>query len=174
VVTDLVQIRRLAEMEVGENVRFRRFLKAHHSPDTLFRRIACDVEQQIDCKACANCCREPSVNVSRLDIDALARYLDLPAEQVVKEYTIQDSEDREMILRQTNNECVFLNGNLCMVYEARPRGCRQFPYLVSDQRSLGGRMSSICKHSSICPIIYNTLQAYKHAVGYRGIHERDG
>jgi hypothetical protein len=31
---------------------------------------------------------------------------------------------------------------------------------------LGGRMPSVCKHASICPIIYNTLEAYKHAVGY--------
>jgi hypothetical protein len=27
-------------------------------------------------------------------------------------------------------------------------------------------MPSVCKHASICPIIYNTLEAYKHAVGY--------
>jgi Fe-S-cluster containining protein len=107
------------------------------------------------------------VNVSRLDIDDLAQYLDMPAEQVIKEYTIQDPEDWETILRKTNDGCVFLDGNLCMVYEARPRACREFPYLVGNQRSLGGRMSSVCKHASVCPIISNTLQAYKHAVGYR-------
>ena len=168
-VTDLVQIRRLAETDAGDNLRFRRFLKAHHIPNRLFRRTAREVEQQIDCKACANCCREPRVNVSCGDIEKLARYLDMLPEQVVKEYTIADPEDGEPILRQTKDGCVFLDGNLCMVYEARPRACREFPYLVSDQRSLGGRMSSVCKHASICPIIYNTLEAYKHAVGYHRI-----
>jgi hypothetical protein len=59
VVTDLVQIRRLAEMEQGENLDFRRFLNAHHVPDHLFRQIAREVEQQIDCTVCANCCLEP-------------------------------------------------------------------------------------------------------------------
>ena len=98
--------------------------------------------------------------------DARPRYLDILPEQVVKEFTIVDPEDRELILRQTKDGCVFLDGNLCVVYAARPRACREFPYLVSDQRSLGGRMSSVCKHASICPIIYNTLEAYKHAVGY--------
>ena len=165
-VTDLVQIRRVTETDGGENLRFRRFLKAHHVPDHLFRRIAREVEQQIDCKACANCCREPRVSVSRRDIETLARYLDMSPEQVVREYTNVDPEDRETILRQTKDGCVFLNGNLCMVYKARPRACCEFPYLVSDQRSLGGRMSSVCKHASICPIIYNTLEAYKNAVGY--------
>jgi uncharacterized protein len=166
VVTDLVQIRRRAETDRDENLRFRRFLKEHHYPQGLFRRIAREVEQQIDCKTCANCCREPRVNVSGQDIDSLARYLEMPPEQIVKEYTIVDREDRERILRQTKGACVFLDGNLCMVYEARPRACRDFPYLASDQRSLGGRMSSVCNHASICPIIYNTLESYKHAVGY--------
>ena len=166
-VTDLVQIRRLAEMEGEENLRFRRFLKAHHYPQDLFRRIARDVEQQIDCKACANCCREPRVNVSQEDVDTLARYLDMTPEQVLKEYTVVDAEDHSRILGQTSTGCVFLDGNLCMVYEARPRACREFPYLATEQRSLGGRLSSVCKHASLCPIIYNTLEAYKHAVGYR-------
>ena len=96
-VTDLVQIRRLAETDAGENRCFRRFLKAHHVPDRLFRRIAREVEQQIDCKACANCCREPRVNVSGRDIEVLARYLDMLPERVVKECTIVDPEDPETL-----------------------------------------------------------------------------
>ena len=166
-VTDLVQIRHLAETVEDENIHFRRFLKDHHYPLSLFRRIAQEVEKQIDCTACANCCREPRVNVSRRDIEMLARYLDMPPEEVVTEYTILDPEDRETILRQTSNGCVFVDGTFCMVYEACPRACREFPYLVSEERSLGGRMSSVCKHASICPIIYNTLQAYKRVAGYR-------
>ena len=166
-VTDLIQIHRLAETEERENLRFRRFLKTHHYPDSLFRRIARTVEEQIDCKACANCCRQTRVNVSPTEIDTLARYLSLPREQVIKEYTIPDPEDRETILRHTADGCVFLDGNLCLVYEARPRACREFPYLASNERSLGGRMPSVCKHACICPIVYNTLQAYKHAIGYR-------
>jgi Fe-S-cluster containining protein len=107
------------------------------------------------------------VNVSGQDIERLSRYLEMTAEQVLKEYTVADPQDRETILRQTKDGCVLLDHNLCLVYEARPRACRDFPYLASDQRSLGGRMSSVCKHARLCPIIYNTLEAYKHAVGYR-------
>jgi hypothetical protein len=35
VVTDLLQIRRLAETDRGENLRFRRFVKEHHYPQGL-------------------------------------------------------------------------------------------------------------------------------------------
>ena len=165
-VTDLVQIRQVAEAETGENLRFRRFLKDHHYRDDLLHRIGQRVEEQIDCKACANCCRETRVNVSQGDIDALARYLNQPPDEIVREYTSKDPRDGETILRHNRNGCVFLDGNLCMVYEARPRACREFPYLTSGARSLGGRMSSICTHAAVCPIIYNTLEAYKHVIGY--------
>src|SRR5262245_55096739 len=127
VVIDLVQIRCLAEKEEDENLHFRRFLKAHHAPERLFRRIAREVEEQIDCTACANCCRETDVNVSGADIQALARYLDMAPADVIKEYTIVDPADRERILHRGNNGCVFLDGNLCLVYGARPRACREFP-----------------------------------------------
>ena len=171
-VTDLVQIRRMAEAENAENLRFRRFLRDHHYRDNLLHRIARTVEEQIDCKACANCCRETRVNVSPEDIDALARYLSQPRDQVVHEYTARDPKEGETILRQNGNGCVFLDGNLCMVYEARPRACREFPYLTSRARSLGGRMSSVCKHACICPIIYNTLETYKHTIGYHSDGDR--
>ena len=165
-VTDLVQIRRLTERDEKENLRFRRFLKAHHFPDRVFHRIAQEVERQIDCKACANCCRETRVTVSPADIAAVAGLLDMSPEQAVNEYTVPDSPGGERTLRQIGEECVFLRGNLCMIYEARPRACREFPYLVSEQRSLGGRMASVCRHASICPIVYNTLEACKHVAGY--------
>ena len=156
----------MGEAGNAENLRFRRFLKHHHYRDDLLRRIARTVEEQIDCKSCANCCRESRVNVSPGDIDKLAGYLNQSRDQVVREYTDQDPQDRETILRQDGNGCVFLDGNLCLVYEARPRACREFPYLSSRARSLGGRMSSVCSHAYICPIIYNTLETYKHAIGY--------
>src|SRR5229473_1743963 len=102
-VTDLIQIRRLAEAEEGENLDFRRYLKAHHYSDGLFHRIAQEVEEQIDCKVCANCCRQTRVNISREDIDTLARYLKMQPAEVVRQYTISDPEDRENILRHTED-----------------------------------------------------------------------
>ena len=164
--TELVQIRSLSEGAEQENLRFRRFLKARHFPDRLFHRIAQEVEQQIDCRTCANCCRETRVTVSPTDIEKVARFLCISPEEVAKQYTIRNSADGDTILLQVKDECVFLDGNLCMIYEARPRACREFPYVASDHRSLGGRMASVCRHATICPIIYNTLEACKHAIGY--------
>jgi Fe-S-cluster containining protein len=61
---------------------------------------------------------------------------------------------------------VFLDGNLCLIYDARPKACRNFPHLGLAMRTLGGRLSSICRWASLCPIVYNALERYKHVVGY--------
>ena len=98
-VTDLIQIRNLAEAEADENLHFRRYLKAHHYREGLFRRIAKEVEEQIDCKVCANCCRYTRVSITREDIERLARYLEILPEQVVRNYAIPDPEARDGFLR---------------------------------------------------------------------------
>jgi Fe-S-cluster containining protein len=98
------------------------------------------------------------VNVSSDEVGAISRYLAISPEQAAKEYTVADPEDGGRILRHTQDGCVFLDGNFYLVYDARPRACREFPYLAETGRSLGGRMSSVCKRAWFCPIVYNALE----------------
>jgi len=77
VLTDLVQIRQLKEMHRADTVAFQRHLAAHHYPEGPFRILARTVEQQIDCTACANCCRQTRVSVSEAEIAVIARYLEI-------------------------------------------------------------------------------------------------
>src|ERR1035438_8749134 len=46
--TDLVQIRLLGEKKRDENLKFRRFMKAHDHSDRILRRIAQGIEEEID------------------------------------------------------------------------------------------------------------------------------
>jgi hypothetical protein len=166
-VTDLVQIRRLGEAKETENLHFRRYLSAHHVPLGPLRDLASEISRQIDCTECANCCRHGSVTVSFGEIDAIADYLGIEAAEAVRQYTTPDPEEgATRLLLSTRNGCVFLDGNICMIYEARPRACREFPHVTLAKRSLGGRVSSLCRWAPLCPIIYNSLEAYKHVVGY--------
>ncbi len=79
-VTDLSEIRRRTEEQGRENLAFRRFLRKHHYSDETFRILAEDVSQQIDCTACANCCRQTVVNVTPEEISAIADYLHMEFE----------------------------------------------------------------------------------------------
>ena len=166
-VTDLVEIRRLGDLKKAENLEFRRYLAAHHHRIETFQTLAAQIQKQIDCTACANCCRDPVVTVSRSEIEALARRLGVEAAVVEHRYTAPDPESHERrVLKSTKQGCVFLKGNLCSVYEARPQACRDFPHLSLGTHSLGGRVSSVCRWVSLCPIVYNALERYKKRLGY--------
>ncbi len=168
VVTDLVEIHRLGTAKAAENLSFRRYLSAHHQPIEPLQNLAIQLESQIDCTACANCCRHSVVSVGHPEMEAIAGYLGEPYEDVVSHYTEPDPEAPAFrILRSNRDGCVFLDGSLCTIYEARPKACREFPHVTPGEHSLGARLSSLCRWAPLCPIVYNALEAYKHALGYR-------
>ncbi|MGD0000201.1 MAG: YkgJ family cysteine cluster protein [Bryobacteraceae bacterium] len=172
-VTDPAEVRRLAEAKEAENVRFRRYLHARHQDRiTQFQIIATRIEAQIDCTACANCCREMIVEANQVEIEAIAAHLNLSVEEVRRKHTTADPDDSsQRVLRNERNACTFLDGNLCLIYDARPGACRRFPHAHPGEHSLGARIESACRHAAVCPILYNALEEYKHQSGY---HERGG
>jgi Fe-S-cluster containining protein len=167
VLTDLVQIRLMGEKKRDENLRFRRFMKSRDHSDRILRRIAEDVEEQIDCTVCANCCRVATAIVTERDAGRLAKHLRIPLARFNKEYTVQ-SEEEGRILRQTKETgCVFLSGNECTVYDDRPDACQRFPHVVRGNGSIASRMWELVDRACYCPIVYNSLEAFKTEMGYR-------
>ncbi|HTS66634.1 MAG TPA: YkgJ family cysteine cluster protein [Candidatus Acidoferrales bacterium] len=159
-IQDLVQIRLLGEKKRPENERFRRYLKAHDHSERRFRRIAEEIEEEIDCTVCANCCRVATVRVSDRDIERLARHFGVTRTEFITEYvTLSDEEGR--ILRRNEGGCVYLEGNACTVYEARPDTCSRFPHLVRGNGSIASRMWQFIDRACYCPIVYNALEAFK-------------
>src|ERR1700756_4075468 len=101
VITDLVQIQKLGEKKQGENENFRRYLKRHNFPELRFRRVAEDIENQIDCRACASCCKVAETNITERDAERLAKYLGLSFKQFIEQYTTASAfEENETILRR--------------------------------------------------------------------------
>jgi uncharacterized protein len=168
VATDLVEVFRLGTAKAEENLNFRRYLSAHHYADKPFQILASEVQRHVDCTACANCCRHSVVSVNKPEIENIALHLGTTPETVVRLYTVPDPEapaSRQTLLN-SGEGCVFLDGNLCMIYEARPKDCRNFPPVAVGTHSLGGRPSSLARWAALCPIIFNALERYKHITGY--------
>jgi Fe-S-cluster containining protein len=167
-VTDLVEIRTLGTAKAAENLDFRRYLAAHHRRIEEFQAVATEIRNHIDCTKCANCCRHSIVALDDSDIARIASCLGTSPAQVIALYTDADPDTEEKrVLRSGEDGCVFLDGNLCMIYEGRPRACQDFPHTDPGMHTPGARMSSMCRWAALCPIIYNALEAYKHIVGYR-------
>ena len=168
-ITDLVQIRLLGEKKRAENERFRRHLKTHDHSDRILRRIAEGIQDQIDCTQCANCCRTSTTQVSERDIDRLARHLRITPERFIAEFTQPDDEEKDARNLKFTKEagCAFLEGNLCSVYDARPDICQRYPHLVRGNGSIASRMWSFVDRASVCPIVYNSLEAFKVELRFR-------
>ena len=84
-ITDLVQIRTLGEKKRDENLRFRKHMKSRDHSDRILRRIAEEIEGQIDCRACANCCKVATTQLSERDVERLARYLRISPDRFLAE-----------------------------------------------------------------------------------------
>lgn len=166
VVTDLVQIRRQGENNRAENLRFRRWIKSHNYVERQFRRAAEEAQEQIDCRACAECCRVTEVQIASRDVERLARFLGIPEKKFLEQYTSVDDAG-EAILRRTPGGCVFLEGSDCSVYEARPGNCERFPHLLRGAGSLESRMWQFVDRATYCPIVFNWFEAVKDLTNFR-------
>jgi uncharacterized protein len=164
--TDLVQIRRLGEKQRDENLRLRLHLKRRNFQERRLKRISQDIEDQIDCTACANCCRVATVKIADRDVEKLAKRLGVSASRFLMEYTREDAEEGR-VLNRNQGGCVFLEGNLCSVYDARPHTCLTFPHLTRGSGSLLSRLWEMPDRACYCPIVYNTLEAWKTEIGFR-------
>lgn len=165
-ITDLVQIARLGEKRREENRRFRAWLKRHNFAERRFKAIAQETEEAMDCTACANCCRVATTQIAERDVERLARYLGIKPAAFLRDYTIE-TEDEGRILRRTKDGCVFLEGNLCAIYEARPRTCEQFPHLAKGNGSIESRMWHMPDRAVYCPIVFEALERFKSESGFR-------
>jgi len=164
--TDPAEIRLLAEQHATEDVEFRRFVHDHHISDRPLRERVAGLLAAFDCRQCANCCRETRVPVNEGEIEAIAADLKMECGRVRQLYTERGDSSDEILLKQVDDACVFLDGGLCMIYDARPQPCRQFPAIAMHADLLGNRMPSVCRQAAICPVVFGALEEFKHLTGF--------
>ena len=165
-ITDLVQIRRIEQQQRGENERFRAYLKHHRHSDRRLRRFGEEIEAEIDCTECANCCRVTEVGITERDIEKLAKFVGATEREFIEQYTTLD-DSGAIILKRNESGCVFLQGNLCSVYEARPQNCANFPHVVRGAGSIASRMWRFLDRAGYCPIVFNWMERVKQDIGFR-------
>lgn len=93
---------------------------------------------RFECTRCGECCRGPGrTRLSAVDVERLARFLDLAVADFVERYTelvvfstpgAPSEHDPELVLRKADDACIFLRGDECAVHLGKPDGCRLGPF----------------------------------------------
>ncbi|MGC6414923.1 MAG: YkgJ family cysteine cluster protein [Bacteroidia bacterium] len=110
--------------------------------------------QNINCLTCANCCKTTSPMVFEKDVDRLSQYLGIKPGELIDKYLFLD-RDGTYAMRQT--PCPFLgDDNYCLVYEGRPKACREFPHL--NHRKMHTHLHLLDKNAVICPAVLETVK----------------
>ncbi|HNI43228.1 MAG TPA: YkgJ family cysteine cluster protein [Chitinophagales bacterium] len=125
--------------------------------DEQVKQLHDEVFETLDCLTCANCCKTTSPLFLQKDIERLAKFLSLKAGDFTAQY-LRIDEDGDFVLQQT--PCPFLgHDNMCMVYEARPNACREYPH--TNQRKFHALLRITQKNALICPAVYQIVERLK-------------
>jgi len=161
---DINTIKKLSREKDEENWGFRSFLKSGGIPrakiDAIVQRLDKKISAQIDCKTCANCCKEIKPVLKQDDIANLAAGMNMSPEKLVKQYLVETDIDGEYHFNAL--PCPLLKNNLCSVYNFRPNDCRSFPHL--HKKNFVSRSMSVVNNTSICPIVFNVYEELKSEI----------
>src|SRR5574341_1652147 len=108
------------------------------------RRIADRIRSTgFKCLRCAQCCKaeygDNTVNVFPFEIKRICEKTGLEAEQIVIPAPSEDKDREgnihtfEWVLRK-RGDCIFLENDLCKIYECRPHICRTYPFYLMEGR----------------------------------------
>jgi Fe-S-cluster containining protein len=156
---DLQKLQEDANNKSKENKRFLEKLKKK-KPKNLDVNVAGlhdEVFEYTDCLECANCCKSISPVVIDRDIDRIAKHLKISPSEMTKQYLELDRDD-DYVFRET--PCPFLMpDNYCMIYEVRPRACREYP--LTDRKRFYQINTLTWKNTFVCPAVFDVVEKLK-------------
>jgi hypothetical protein len=109
------------------------------------------------CTGCGDCCRWPGhVLLTQADIARLAAALGLDERTFIDRHTrLASNRSHLSLCEKPDGSCEFLEGDRCVVHNARPQQCRDFPsgWRVEGCPALGTRTPNIeHRNKGACPV----------------------
>lgn len=104
-----------------ENNQPKGLSKVQHQEDV-------EVWKDMDCLACANCCKTMSPTFTTEDVKRISKHVGMSAQAFRDKYLYFEKGDKDWMNKQ--QPCQFLNltDNKCSIYEVRPSDCSGFPH----------------------------------------------
>lgn len=157
--SNIGKIKEISEEKAEENWAFRAYLKEcdvlPEEIDAIVHRLYKEISSGIDCKACANCCKEIKPVLDNDDIEKLSEGLGISNSKFKEEYLVEDEEGFKFKMMP----CPFLKDNSCLVHTYRPKDCRSYPHLHKEGFVL--RLMEVIANFSVCPIVFNVYETLK-------------
>ena len=155
----LNQLQKLAKDKHIENKKY--FDKLKKKPpknlDPVMQNLHDAEFKKTNCLNCANCCKTTGPLFTSAGVERISKHLKLKQQQFITQY-LRIDEDNDYVLQSV--PCVFLNNqNECLIYDIRPKACREFPH--TDRKKFHQILNLTLKNSEICPAVYNIIEAMK-------------
>jgi uncharacterized protein len=163
--TNLQTIQQNSIAKQAENDAFVSFLQQQPSAtiDALVSTLYQQIEPQINCLNCGNCCKSLMINVTETEANSVSQYLQISRQTFDEQYLEKGSS---MMIVNTI-PCHFLqSNNACSIYPQRFSGCKEFPALHIP--NFTGRLFTVFMHYNRCPIVYNVVEVLKTSAGFSG------
>ena len=125
--------------------------------DDFVHGLHIDAFNEFNCLDCANCCKTIGPRLIDKDIDRLAKHLKMKSSEFIDQYILTD-EDGDYVFK--DHPCPFLlPDNYCMVYESRPKACREYPH--TDRKRFYQILNLSHKNCETCPVVYEIFEEMK-------------
>jgi Fe-S-cluster containining protein len=158
----LQRIKVLSQQNETENYDFRAWLK-NYAPggiDDVVKALSQKYFALIDCKECANCCRELELEFTDPELHTIAKSMEQSIDEFKKRFVVEG----------TMKPYPALKGNLCSIYEGRPHACRSYPHL--EKPHFTSRLYGVLDSIAVCPIAFNAFEELKAKVKWTEARER--
>ena len=125
--------------------------------DTLVHSLHDEAFEKFSCLDCANCCKSLGPRLTDSDVARLARQLKIKPSDFTTQY-LKTDEDGDLVFNQ--HPCPFLLAdNYCMVYESRPKACREYPH--TDRKKFYQILDLSHKNCETCPVVMGIMNRLK-------------
>lgn len=155
----LKQLPGLAKDKHIENKKY--FDKLRKKPPKNLDYVMQDLHEaefkRTDCLTCANCCKTTGPLFTDADVERISKHFRMKPQQFISQF-LRIDEDNDYVLQSV--PCHFLDAeNYCMIYDVRPKACREFPH---TNRKKFQQISNITlKNIPICPATYRIVEEMK-------------
>jgi len=142
----------LTKKDAPETISLVRKLKAKQprNLDDIVHRLHEEAFEKFSCLDCANCCKTIGPRLTDKDIASLSKHLKMKPADFTSKYVMTD-EDNDFVFRE--HPCPFLMpDNYCMVYENRPKACREYPH--TDRKRFYQILQLSHKNCETCPVVF--------------------